>query len=148
MNESNTIIIPDEIPIAHRLVVFCSGSAPVLGNFGVTPVLVKVGVAKHVDPVIVFVSNVTAPVCAKARPFKLALVAILIEVRARILPVNTVLVPIVAELTTLHQTLQGSPPTTEASPEVVKADADLKIQTSPVDPFSVSVPVKLKSSAQ
>ena len=91
-------------------------------------------------------SNVTEPVCARARPFKFAPVARVIEVRARIFPINEVFVPRVAELTTRHHTLHGSPPTILASPDVMRVEADLKIQT-PV-PLSVSVPDSVNASAQ
>jgi hypothetical protein len=97
-------------------------------------------------PVIALLSNVTAPVCAKARPFKLALVCRLIDVDARILPINEVFVPSVAELTTRHHTLHGSPPTTLALPDTMKSAADLKIQTPA--PLRVSVPDNRKASAQ
>jgi hypothetical protein len=96
--------------------------------------------AEHVGPVIVFVSNDTWPVCTIARPFKVAPVAIVMDVDARIFPINEVYVPRVAELTTLHHTLHGSPPTTLAVPEVMRSDSDLKIQTP--EPLRVSVPVK------
>jgi hypothetical protein len=47
--------------------------------------------------------------CARARPFKLAPVPILMLVRERILPINEVPEPIVAELATFHHTLHGEP---------------------------------------
>jgi hypothetical protein len=68
------------------------------------------------------------------------------DVDARIFPTIEVLVPSVAELTSRHHTLHGSPPTTLAVPEVMSVAADLKIQT-PV-PLRVSVPVNVKASAQ
>jgi hypothetical protein len=43
-------------------------------------------------PVIALLSNVTAPVCTKARPFKLAPVCTLMDVDASILPINEVFV--------------------------------------------------------
>lgn len=82
--------------------------------------------------------KVTAPVLASALPVKLALVFMLIDVDAITLPMSDVLVPSVAELGTAHHTLQGSPPTTLAVPDVTSVDPDLKIQTP--DPVRVSVP--------
>ena len=59
-----------------------------------------------VHVVMVLVSNVTAPVCAKASPhFILALVLRVMLVSARMSPMNDVLVPSVAELPTLKNTL-------------------------------------------
>ena len=96
--------------------------------------------AEHVGPVMVLVSNDTWPVCTIARPFKVAPVAMVMDVDARIFPINEVFVPKVAELTSRHHTLHGSPPITLAVSEVMRSDDDLKIQT-PV-PLRVSVPVK------
>jgi hypothetical protein len=111
--------------------------------------LVGVGAAdavRQIKPVMVLESNVTAPVCARARPFKVARVCRLMDVSARIFPINEVSVPSVAELATLHHTSQGLSPTTLAEPEVMRVDADLKIQTP--DPLRVSVPDNVKASAQ
>ena len=125
------------------------------GGFGVSVDEVDVDVEleldvevvdEHVGPEMVFESNVTAAVYAKARPFKVAPVAIVIDVDARMFPINEVYVPRVAELTTLHHTLHGSPPTILAVPEVTSVAADLKIQTP--DPLKVSVPDNAKASAQ
>ena len=113
----------------------------------VVGVAVGAGGARQIKPVMVLVSNVTAPVCARARPFKLAPVCRLMDVSARIFPINEVFVPRVAELGTFHHTLHGSPPTTLAVPEVMSVAADLKIQT-PDDPLRVSVPVNVKAPAQ
>ena len=110
-------------------------------------VAVEVAVgARQIKPVMALESNVTEPVCAKARPSKLAPVCRLMDVEARIFPINEVFVPRVADETTLHHTLHGSPPTTLAVPEVMRVLADLKIQTP--DPLRVSVPDNSKASAQ
>ena len=138
------------------------GVSEMVGVLVMVPVLVVVGVVvvvfvcvvvgvvvagiAQIGPVMVLVSNVTAPVCARARPFKLAPCCRPMDVSARIFPINEVLVPRVAELTTRHHTLHGSPPTTLAVPEVMRVDADLKIQTP--DPLRVSVPDNAKASAQ
>jgi hypothetical protein len=70
----------------------------------------------------------------------------MMDVDARRFPIKEVFVPRVADETTLHHTLQGSPPTIFAVPEVMKEAADLKIQTPA--PLRVSVPDNVKASAQ
>ena len=109
-------------------------------------IAVCVSSAAQIGPVMVLLCNVTEPVCARARPFKLAPVSRLMDVDARMFPINEVFVPRVAELTSRHHTLHGSPPTTLAVPEVMRVAADLKIQTP--DPLRVSVPDNVKASAQ
>lgn len=137
--------------------VFCEGRSRVFVGAGIgVSVAAGSGVFDAVGsgvfttaqdgPVKVLVSNVTAPVCAKARPFNLAPVCRLIDVDARIVPINDVFVPSVAELTARHHTLQGLPPTILALPDVIRSAADLKIQT-PV-PVKVSVPDNRKAPAQ
>lgn len=74
-----------------------------------------------------FVSKVTAPVCANARPFRVALVFIVTLVRAKMFPRNDVDVPRVAELPTLHHTLQGSPPVIDELEDVMSVDTVLKM---------------------
>lgn len=61
--------------------------------------------AAQVAIVIVFVSRVTAPFRASARPSIEALVTSVMEVRARMLPLKLVLPPKVAELPTCQKTL-------------------------------------------
>ena len=99
----------------------------------------------HTPVVMVLASNVTAA-CAKARPFRLAPVCMLMLVPARILPTIEELGKMSAAETSLHQTLHGSPPVTDESADVVSVDADLKIQTP--DPLRVRFPVSKKASAQ
>jgi hypothetical protein len=53
----------------------------------------------------VFVSNVTAPVRAKALPFRVAPVVSVMDDWASMLPANTVVVPKVAELPSCQKTL-------------------------------------------
>lgn len=55
---------------------------------------------------------------------------------------NEVLVPRVAELPTLHHTLQGSPPVTEEFDDVMSVETLLNIQTP--DPVRVRLPLKEK----
>lgn len=61
----------------------------------------------HDDLVIVLVSSVTAPLRASARPSIVAPVVSEIDVRAKMLPVNVVAVPMVAELPTYQNTLHA-----------------------------------------
>jgi hypothetical protein len=109
-------------------------------------VAVGTGTTAQAGPVIVLLSSVTAPVCAIARPFKVAPVCRLIDVRARMLPMKLVPVPRVADETTLHHTLHGSPPVTDEFAAVVRVAADLNIQTP--EPLSVRFPVRRKAPAQ
>ena len=111
-------------------------------------VAVEVGVFAAVqdDWLIALSSKVTAAVCAKSRPSTLAPLSKLMAVDASTFPVSDVFAPRVAELTTRHHTLHGSPPTTLAVPEVMRVAADLKIQTP--EPLSVSSPDNVKASAQ
>ncbi len=105
-----------------------------------------VDAARQDELVMMLLSRVTAPVSARARPFKCAPAPTVMDVEARMVPVNEVFVPRVAELTSRHHTLQGSPPTTLAVPDVISVDADLKTQTP--DPLRVSVPDNVNASAQ
>ncbi len=89
---------------------------------------------------------VTAPVCANARPLRLAPLFSVIDVSARTFPMKVVAVSRVAELPTLHHTLQGSPPVTLELGEVMTVDADLKIQTP--TPERVKLPLSAKAVAQ
>ena len=67
-----------------------------------------VGVASHRETVMSLSSSVTAASSAKALPFKmLALVTMVMLVRAIIVPMNWVRVPRVAELPTRQNTLQA-----------------------------------------
>ena len=132
----------------HGVLPLCSGAIPVFGSPGTVVGLLgpKVEVDRQAEPVKALLSRVTAPVCASARPFKLAPVCMAIDVEAKTFPISDVLVPRTAELTSRHHTLQGLPPTTLAVPEVVRVEADLKIQTP--DPLRVSVPDNSKAPAQ
>jgi hypothetical protein len=108
--------------------------------------LLVAGGAAHVGPEMTLLSNVTAPVWAKARPFKVAPVSKPMEVSARMVPSNEVVVSRVADETTLHHTLHGSPPVTDEPGDVMRDDADLNIQTP--DPERVRFPVSVKAPAQ
>ena len=95
---------------------------------------------------IALASSVTAPVCANALPFKLAPVFSVMDVSARMLPMNWVFVSNVAELPALHHTLQGSPPVTVALGDVINVDADLNIHTP--EPLNTRFPLRAKAVAQ
>jgi len=106
----------------------------------------ELGEAAHVGAVIVLPSNVTAPVCTIAQPFSIAPLFIPMDVRARIFPINEVVVSSVAELPTLHHTLQESLPVTEEPGEVISVDTVLKMKTP--DPLRVKFPVSKKLPAE
>ena len=112
-------------------------------------VAVGVAVAAGAQPAVetLLLCSVTAPVCARARPFKSAPVFRVMLVSARIFPLNEVVVSRVADEATLHHTLHGSPPVTDEPGDVISVDnTDLKIQTP--DPLSVKFPVSMKALAQ
>ena len=92
-------------------------------------------------------SSVTAPVCAKARPFKVTLVPKPMDAYARTLPVNEE-PRSVAELATFHHTLHALPPTTlEVSP-VTRVPLDDVTKIHGPDPVRVSVPSNEKLCEQ
>ena len=75
---------------------------------------VDVGSCTQMGPSMVLESNVTAPVCARARPFRVAPVCRAMLVRARTSPIKLLFTPRVADEPTLHHILHGSPPITDA----------------------------------
>jgi hypothetical protein len=89
-----------------------------------------------------FVSSVTSPFRARALPDTLAPVFREMLVRARILPTNTVPVPIGAELPTRQNTLQSTPPLITSTTEllaVVSVLTVLKMKTALALPSASSV---------
>ena len=64
----------------------------------------------HCALVIVLLSSVTAPLRARSRPSTVAPVVTVIDVSAKMLPLNVVVVPSVAELPTCQKTLQDWAP--------------------------------------
>ena len=70
---------------------------------------------RQVGTVMVLVSMVTAPVLARTRPVTVALVVSVIDVDARIEPLNWVVVPSVAELPTCQNTLHACAPFSRAT---------------------------------
>lgn len=104
----------------------------------------------HDGAVKVSLISVTAPFLAKARPSTDTPLFNVIEVRARMLPTNTELLPRVAELPTCQKTLQAwAPPISDTTlaDAVVKVELVWKMKTefgSPC-PSSVYVPVRLRA---
>jgi len=143
------VVVPVGVAVAvgGTDVVVPVGVAVAVGG---TDVVVAVGVAvacvTQIGPVIVLESNVTSPVCTKARPSKFAPVCRWMDSRARILPMKAVPVPRVPDEPSRHHTLHGSPPITAELDDVVSVDADLKIQTP--SPLSTRFPDSKKASAQ
>jgi hypothetical protein len=89
-----------------------------------------------------FVSSVTSPFRARALPDTLAPVFREMLVSARILPTNTVPVPIGAELPTRQNTLQSTPPLITSTTEllaVVSVLTVLKMKTALALPSASSV---------
>jgi hypothetical protein len=115
---------------------------------------------EHARGVTRLVSIVTAPPPpgsspARALPVTLAPVLRVMLVNARILPMNDVVVPRVAELPTCQKTLHGCPAaplavliTTDEPDPVMRVLTVLNIQTSLAVPERVSVPVKLAEDAK
>ena len=99
------------------------------------------------SPEMVLVSMVTAPVNAMARPHRiLAVVFIVMLVRARILPANEVLVPKVAELPICQNTVSSKTGTTKLTAELLAVVRALPIWKTNIAfgllrLFSVNVPV-------
>src|SRR5512135_2865978 len=107
---------------------------------------VGVGAWLHGALEIVLVSSVTAPLRAKARPDRLAPVARVMLVSARILPANELPAPMVADSPTIQKTLQTPPPlvmTTDELLAVLNPPGIWIIQTAAVLPWasSTSCPV-------
>lgn len=83
--------------------------------------------AAHPKKSMWFVSSVTAPFCASALPEMLAPVFSVMLVRARILPLNTVVTPSVAELPTCQNALQSTPPLISRTDELLAVVSVLPI---------------------
>lgn len=120
-------------------------------SVGVAVLVAEIGVltgvgARLQSVEIVLLSIVTAPVRAKARPTRLALVLRVMLASASTLPTKVVSVPIVAELPTCQNTLQPDAPlirSTEALLAVVSVLPVWKTKTASGSPWasSVSAPV-------
>jgi hypothetical protein len=97
--------------------------------------------------VIVFASSVTAPLRARARPFRVTPVVRVMDEKARIVPWKCEPVPSVAELPTTKNTLAACAPlirVTWLPDAVVSVDGALKMKTALElpRPSSVRVPVR------
>jgi hypothetical protein len=107
-------------------------------------VVVVGGTARQVGDVMVLPCSVTPPLRARARPFNEAPVANEIDVRARMLPTNDVVVANVAELPTCQKTLHACTPPVSRTllpGAVVSPLTDWKINTELAPPERVTVPV-------
>ena len=96
------------------------------------------------------VSNVTAPLRAKARPWMFAPWVTVIDVKARMFPTKLEPVPSVAELPTCQKTLHGWAPLireTELFDAVVSVEFVWKMKIDPGSPFPSSVKVPDSSNA-
>src|SRR5512147_2344372 len=99
----------------------------------------------------VLVSSVTAPFRAKARPDRLAPVAMVMLVSASTLPANELPAPMVADSPTIQNTLQTPPPlvtTTDELVAVLSPPGIWIIQTAVVSPWasSTSWPVNVANA--
>jgi CBS domain-containing protein len=124
--------------------------APELADELVDGLALDAGV-EHVD-VIMSLFKVTSPFRASTRPFTVTPPAIVIDVRAMMVPPNVEPEPRVAELVTCQKTLQGLPPlmkSTRLAEAVMRSDGAWKIQTEleSFPPSRVSVPVRLSVEA-
>jgi len=133
-----TVGVPDDavgVAVAAELVI---GAAVV--------VAVLVGIEAQTGVVKVFVSSVTDPLRASARPRTVVPVLAVMEVRARIEPRKVELVPSVADAPICQNTLQACAPLiklTELADAVVSDEPTWKMKTEfglPC-PFKVNVPV-------
>lgn len=149
------------VPVGDPMPVVVAVGVPVVVVVGVpVGVVLEVAVALveglavavlvavlHTGRVMVLVSRVTAPLRASSRPATVAPVFALMDVRARMLPLNVVFVPRVAELPTCQNTLQGWAPLIRETllPEpVIRVLATWKMNTALGSPWasSVTVPVR------
>jgi hypothetical protein len=105
--------------------------------------------AAHVAFVIVSFIKVTSPFRASARPLTVTPLAIVIDVRARMVPTKLEPDPSVAELVTCQKTLHGFAPlmsTTLLEDAVTRSDVAWKTQTEFGSFWPSSVSVSVRSS--
>jgi hypothetical protein len=117
---------------------------------GEVVVVVGVVAARHVGTVIALSSRVTAPVWARTLPLTFASVSRVIDVRAKIVPTKFVVVPNVAELPTVQNTLHAwAPPsrTMELLDAVVSDEPARKMKTASAFPPALRVTVPDTNSA-
>src|SRR5438874_9213872 len=102
----------------------------------------KMGDVAESGIVIVLASKVTAPFRANSRPSTAAPVVTVMDVKARMFPLKTEVVPRVAELPTCQKTLAALAPPLRITwrPEVVvRVDAIWKMKTALASPWASSV---------
>jgi len=102
-------LFPVLVPLPVVLVEWVLVVSPVVAELVAVVVLV-VPPLKQFDALTTLVSSVTAPVRAMARPVNAALRETVTLVCAKILPLNAVELPIVAEPPTCQKTLHGFAP--------------------------------------
>ncbi len=85
------------------------------------------GAGPPLHAVMVLLSSDTGAVRARARPFKVALVFMVMLVSAKMFPTIAVVVPIVAELVTCHHTPQAEAPLVSAIEELLAVVSELAI---------------------
>ena len=101
-NKSEPISMPVTRIMSHGLPI----SAPVFGSLGIVVLLLVVVAAAQVAAMMVSFIRVTLPFRDRSLPSMLAPFATVIEFSARILPLNTAVVFMVA-VSTLQKTLQA-----------------------------------------
>jgi hypothetical protein len=138
--EGATVVVVEGatvVVVEGAAVVVVEGAAVVVVAGAVVVVVVGAVVVvvegvEHVGTVIVFVSMVTAPLIARARPINDVPETSVIDVVARMVPANAVPAPNVADDPTCQNTLHACAPfskTTELPDPVVNVDPAWKIQT-------------------
>ena len=114
--------------------------------------VVAVAAVSQAGTVITLLSRVTAPFWASTRPVTCAPVLRVIEVRARIEPLNSLVVPRVAELPTCQKTWHAWAPFSNTTrlpdaPTKVEPACMMKTEFTSPAPLSVRVPVKERLDA-
>jgi hypothetical protein len=120
------------VMVGVAVVVAVAVSVGVMVGVGVVVIGGVVGVVTHAGVVTTLVSSETWPLRARARPSTRALVSIVIDVRARMVPLKLEAVPSVAELPTCQNTLHACAPLvrmTLLEDAVIRVDATWKINT-------------------
>jgi hypothetical protein len=141
VGEASVVVV-----VGAASVVVVVGAASVVVVVGAASVVVVVGAAEQVARDTALSSRVTAPLRASTRPSTDAPVSSVADVRARIVPTKSLVVPIVAELPTCQKTLHAWAPFSSATvlPEaVVRVDPARKMKTELASPppFNVKVPL-------
>jgi hypothetical protein len=138
------VVVPDGVVVAVAPPVDVVVPALVVVVTDAVVVVVAGDETLQVGDVIVLSSSVTAPFWASARPSNVAPVFIEIDAKARMLPTNEDVVPMVAELPTCQKMLQAwTPPdsTTRLPDPVMSVLTAWKMKTEFALPTKVNVPV-------